>query len=139
MAHRVSALPVLDAQERVVDVYAKFDVIVSIVLCIFCPILSTNSIWLQNLAGDKAYNDLNITVADALKHRQEVLVMLRARYFAKLRIFLSVVVRGCADLYGERFLAYCDGHHCEGRGLVYPTTCCLATPQKCAIVRRCIG
>jgi len=49
--NRVSALPVLDDNGKVVDIYAKFDVI--------------------NLAADKSYNNLEITVQDALKHRSE--------------------------------------------------------------------
>jgi 5'-AMP-activated protein kinase regulatory gamma subunit len=48
---RVSALPLVDADGKVVDIYAKFDVI--------------------NLAAEKAYNDLDITVQEALKHRSE--------------------------------------------------------------------
>ncbi|VDN01612.1 unnamed protein product [Thelazia callipaeda] len=49
LSKRVSALPVLDKNGRVVDIYAKFDAI--------------------NLAADKSYNDLNITAREALKHR----------------------------------------------------------------------
>lgn len=65
---RVSALPIVDENGRVsgqaevtpprpvplqvVDIYAKFDVI--------------------NLAADKTYNDLDVTVIDALKHRSDV-------------------------------------------------------------------
>lgn len=52
MDNRVSALPVLDSNGKVVDIYAKFDVV--------------------NLAADKSYNSLEITVQDALKHRSEV-------------------------------------------------------------------
>jgi len=48
---RVSALPLVDADGRVVDLYAKFDVI--------------------NLAAEKAYNNLDVTVHEALKHRSE--------------------------------------------------------------------
>uniref|UniRef100_A0A914XA21 CBS domain-containing protein n=1 Tax=Plectus sambesii TaxID=2011161 RepID=A0A914XA21_9BILA len=48
---RVSALPLLDPDGKVVDIYSKFDVI--------------------NLAAEKAYNDLNITVQAALKHRSD--------------------------------------------------------------------
>ncbi|KAI6188669.1 hypothetical protein M3Y98_00379100 [Aphelenchoides besseyi] len=48
---RVSALPVLDDNERVVDVYAKFDAI--------------------NLAAEKTYSDLDVSVYDALKHRSD--------------------------------------------------------------------
>ncbi|KRZ11037.1 5'-AMP-activated protein kinase subunit gamma-1 [Trichinella zimbabwensis] len=46
---RVSALPVVDEDDRVIDIYSKFDVI--------------------NLAAEKAYNNLDITVQDSLKHR----------------------------------------------------------------------
>lgn len=52
LEHRVSALPVVDSDDRVVDVYAKFDVI--------------------NLAADNTYNNLDITVQEALKHRSDV-------------------------------------------------------------------
>jgi 5'-AMP-activated protein kinase regulatory gamma subunit len=48
---RVSALPIVDAEGRVVDIYAKFDVI--------------------NLAAEKAYNNLDITVQEALKYRSD--------------------------------------------------------------------
>ncbi|XP_069548117.1 5'-AMP-activated protein kinase subunit gamma-1-like isoform X1 [Brachyistius frenatus] len=46
---RVSALPVVDDSGKVVDIYSKFDVI--------------------NLAAEKTYNNLDITVTQALKHR----------------------------------------------------------------------
>uniref|UniRef100_A0A665U6V5 5'-AMP-activated protein kinase subunit gamma-1-like n=1 Tax=Echeneis naucrates TaxID=173247 RepID=A0A665U6V5_ECHNA len=48
---RVSALPVVDDSGKVVDIYSKFDVI--------------------NLAAEKAYNNLDITVTRALKHRSQ--------------------------------------------------------------------
>eukprot|EP00127_Corallochytrium_limacisporum_P001788 Clim_evm4s82 gene=Clim_evmTU4s82 len=48
---RISALPVVDEEGRVVDVYAKFDVI--------------------NLARERSYNDLDRTIREALAHRQE--------------------------------------------------------------------
>uniref|UniRef100_A0A8C3I6J5 5'-AMP-activated protein kinase subunit gamma-1 n=1 Tax=Chrysemys picta bellii TaxID=8478 RepID=A0A8C3I6J5_CHRPI len=47
--HRVSALPVVDESGRVVDIYSKFDVI--------------------NLAAEKTYNNLDVTVTQALQHR----------------------------------------------------------------------
>ncbi|XP_023802141.1 5'-AMP-activated protein kinase subunit gamma-1-like, partial [Cyanistes caeruleus] len=47
--HRVSALPVVDDSGRVVDIYSKFDVI--------------------NLAAEKTYNNLDVTVTRALQHR----------------------------------------------------------------------
>ncbi|KAL8163630.1 UNVERIFIED_CONTAM: 5'-AMP-activated protein kinase subunit gamma-1 [Gekko kuhli] len=46
---RVSALPVVDDSGRVVDIYSKFDVI--------------------NLAAEKTYNNLDVTVTKALQHR----------------------------------------------------------------------
>ncbi|XP_067108796.1 5'-AMP-activated protein kinase subunit gamma-1-like isoform X1 [Osmerus mordax] len=48
---RVSALPVVDVSGKVVDIYSKFDVI--------------------NLAAEKTYNNLDITVTQALKHRSQ--------------------------------------------------------------------
>uniref|UniRef100_A0A3P9KQT7 Protein kinase, AMP-activated, gamma 2 non-catalytic subunit b n=1 Tax=Oryzias latipes TaxID=8090 RepID=A0A3P9KQT7_ORYLA len=48
---RVSALPVVDDSGTVVDIYSKFDVI--------------------NLAAEKTYNNLDITVTQALKHRSQ--------------------------------------------------------------------
>ncbi|KAF8561650.1 hypothetical protein P879_04942 [Paragonimus westermani] len=47
---RVSALPVVDAQGRLVDIYAKFDVI--------------------NLAATRTYRNLDITVYEALNYRR---------------------------------------------------------------------
>lgn len=49
--HRISALPVVNDQGKVVDIYAKFDVI--------------------NLAAEKTYNNLDITIEQALRHRCE--------------------------------------------------------------------
>uniref|UniRef100_A0A8C1R4G7 Protein kinase, AMP-activated, gamma 2 non-catalytic subunit b n=1 Tax=Cyprinus carpio TaxID=7962 RepID=A0A8C1R4G7_CYPCA len=48
---RVSALPVVDVTGKVVDIYSKFDVI--------------------NLAAEKTYNNLDITVTQALLHRSQ--------------------------------------------------------------------
>ncbi|XP_077952678.1 5'-AMP-activated protein kinase subunit gamma-2 isoform X3 [Gasterosteus aculeatus] len=48
---RVSALPVVDHHGRVVDIYSKFDVI--------------------NLAAEKTYNNLDLTVTQALRHRSQ--------------------------------------------------------------------
>ncbi|XP_052091891.1 5'-AMP-activated protein kinase subunit gamma-1-like isoform X4 [Mytilus californianus] len=49
--HRISAVPVVDDQGKVVNIYAKFDVI--------------------NLAAEKTYNNLDITIDQALKHRHK--------------------------------------------------------------------
>ncbi|WKX98925.1 hypothetical protein Q1695_014084 [Nippostrongylus brasiliensis] len=51
LRNRVSALPLVDEEGRVVDIYAKFDVI--------------------SLAAEKSYNHLDCTVQEALKHRSE--------------------------------------------------------------------
>ncbi|XP_012819786.1 5'-AMP-activated protein kinase subunit gamma-2 isoform X1 [Xenopus tropicalis] len=48
---RVSALPVVGESGKVVDIYSKFDVI--------------------NLAAEKTYNNLDITVTQALEHRSQ--------------------------------------------------------------------
>ncbi|XP_029102261.1 5'-AMP-activated protein kinase subunit gamma-2-like isoform X2 [Scleropages formosus] len=48
---RVSALPVVDESGKVVDIYSKFDVI--------------------NLAAEKTYNNLDLTVTQALRHRSQ--------------------------------------------------------------------
>lgn len=49
--NRVSALPVLDGDGRLVDIYSKFDVI--------------------NLAATKTYNNLDISVREALQYRRD--------------------------------------------------------------------
>ncbi|CAJ0578747.1 unnamed protein product, partial [Mesorhabditis spiculigera] len=51
LANRVSALPIVDSQDKVVDIYAKFDVI--------------------SLAAEKVYDKLDVTVSEALKYRTE--------------------------------------------------------------------
>ncbi|XP_074659072.1 uncharacterized protein LOC141911886 isoform X2 [Tubulanus polymorphus] len=51
VARRVSALPVVDEHGRVVDIYAKFDTI--------------------NLAAEKTYNNLDVTIKQALQHRSK--------------------------------------------------------------------
>ena len=48
---RVSALPIVDKEGRLVDIYAKFDVI--------------------NLAAEKTYSNLDITLKEANQHRNE--------------------------------------------------------------------
>lgn len=50
VATRVSALPVVDENERLVNIYSKFDVI--------------------DLAAEKTYNNLDISVIDALQYRK---------------------------------------------------------------------
>ncbi|KAK2145884.1 hypothetical protein LSH36_649g00005 [Paralvinella palmiformis] len=48
---RISALPIVDEDGCIVDIYAKFDVI--------------------NLAAEKTYNNLDITIEEAMKNRRE--------------------------------------------------------------------
>ncbi|XP_019857328.1 PREDICTED: 5'-AMP-activated protein kinase subunit gamma-1-like isoform X2 [Amphimedon queenslandica] len=48
---RVSALPIVDSFGKVTDIYAKFDVI--------------------NLAAERTYNNLDVSLRDALKHRAQ--------------------------------------------------------------------
>ena len=49
---RVSALPITSLTGEVVDIYAKFDVI--------------------NLAAERTYHNLDVSVSTALRHRAEV-------------------------------------------------------------------
>ncbi|XP_061179905.1 5'-AMP-activated protein kinase subunit gamma-2-like isoform X2 [Saccostrea echinata] len=49
--HHISALPICDEEGKVINIYAKFDVI--------------------NLAAEKTYNDLDITIQQALQHRTQ--------------------------------------------------------------------
>ncbi|RNA01427.1 5 -AMP-activated kinase subunit gamma-2 [Brachionus plicatilis] len=51
VATRVSALPVVDQNQKLVNIYSKFDVI--------------------DLAAEKTYNNLDITVTEALQYRQK--------------------------------------------------------------------
>ena len=55
---------------RVVDIYAKFDVIVSCTYETLNPISVT--FHLQNLAAERTYNNLDIPLYKALQHRAEV-------------------------------------------------------------------
>lgn len=48
---RVSALPIVDASGVVVDIYAKYDAI--------------------NLARERTFNNLDVTVQEALQHRRD--------------------------------------------------------------------
>ena len=51
MEKRISALPIVDEEGKLVDIYAKFDVI--------------------NLAAEKTYNNLDISLKEANEHRNE--------------------------------------------------------------------
>lgn len=70
LKNRVSALPLIDENGRVVDIYAKFDVI--------------------SLAAENSYDKLDCTVQEALKHRSEVRIFLDFQIFKihlKIRAF----------------------------------------------------
>ncbi|CAF2518073.1 unnamed protein product [Rotaria sp. Silwood2] len=49
--YRISALPIVDSQRKLVNIYSKFDVI--------------------GLAADKTYTNLNMTIKEALSYRKE--------------------------------------------------------------------
>lgn len=77
---RVSALPVVDEKGKVIDVYAKFDVIVSPDPPLFLTsrikasshshhLLCLSLSLPQNLAAEKSYNNLDITIKKALEYR----------------------------------------------------------------------
>lgn len=66
---RVSALPMVDSEGRLVDIYAKFDVIVSSWWPRSWPDLTNLLHFLQNLAAEKTYNDLDVTLSKANEHR----------------------------------------------------------------------
>ena len=109
---RISALPIVDDEHKLIDIYAKFDVIVSSFsefylsfgeLCVhilvrlydsdididtylsittfseftdwigvfLTSILSPFLLSFQNLAAEKTYNNLNVTLKEANEHRNE--------------------------------------------------------------------
>ncbi|XP_055013677.1 uncharacterized protein LOC129410240 [Boleophthalmus pectinirostris] len=71
---RVSALPVVDYSGKVVDIYSKFDVI--------------------NLAAEKTYNNLDITVTQALKHRSQYFEgVLKCHRLETLEVIVDRIVK----------------------------------------------
>jgi 5'-AMP-activated protein kinase, regulatory gamma subunit len=78
---RVSALPIVDDEGRLVDIFAKFDVIVSIVVFLFRSTkvdlvytiinMCVCVFFLQNLAAEKTYNNLDVSLQKANEHRNE--------------------------------------------------------------------
>ena len=106
--HRVSALPIIDKDGKVVDIYAKFDVIVrhiahctvtcfsSLVCLLFEDVVAICCMYVsyksgsamadklrerelyvcaaaraQNLAAERTYDDLDVTIEQAMKCRRE--------------------------------------------------------------------
>uniref|UniRef100_A0A671N4B8 5'-AMP-activated protein kinase subunit gamma-2 n=1 Tax=Sinocyclocheilus anshuiensis TaxID=1608454 RepID=A0A671N4B8_9TELE len=71
---RVSALPVVDESGKVVDIYSKFDVI--------------------NLAAEKMYNNLDISVTQALMHRSQYFEgVMKCNRFETLETIVDRIVK----------------------------------------------
>uniref|UniRef100_A0A9J8A505 Protein kinase, AMP-activated, gamma 2 non-catalytic subunit a n=1 Tax=Cyprinus carpio carpio TaxID=630221 RepID=A0A9J8A505_CYPCA len=71
---RVSALPVVDESGKVVDIYSKFDVI--------------------NLAAEKTYNNLDISVTQALMHRSQYFEgVMKCNRFETLETIVDRIVK----------------------------------------------
>lgn len=87
----VSALPVLDDNGICVDIYARFDVI--------------------NLAAEKTYNNLDVTVRQALKHRAEGF---EGVHRCLLDESLSVVINRIAEAKVHRLVIVDEEDHCIG-------------------------
>lgn len=78
---RVSALPIVDTEGKLVNIYSKFDVIVSNI-CFFsffpckkrwlsCALTFKYIIVPQNLAAEKTYNNLDVSLREANEHRND--------------------------------------------------------------------
>lgn len=73
---RVSALPMVDQEGRLIDIFAKFDVIVShtqhtkenIIFNIYIHLMFY---CYQNLAAERTYNNLDVTLKQANEHRSD--------------------------------------------------------------------
>lgn len=74
---RVSALPIVDSEGKLVNIYSKFDVIVShiYIFLIVCKEIVSYALTLkyifQNLAAEKTYNNLDVSLREANEHRNE--------------------------------------------------------------------
>lgn len=72
---RVSALPMVDQHGRLVDIFAKFDVIVSYLsqnkLLIIQHIYLIDILCYQNLAAERTYNNLDVTLKQANEYRSD--------------------------------------------------------------------
>uniref|UniRef100_A0A3P9CXN3 5'-AMP-activated protein kinase subunit gamma-2 n=1 Tax=Maylandia zebra TaxID=106582 RepID=A0A3P9CXN3_9CICH len=81
---RVSALPVVDHHGKVVDIYSKFDVI--------------------NLAAEKTYNNLDVTVTQALRHRSQYFEgVMKCNKLETLETIVDRIVK--AEVWGGRSLS----------------------------------
>ncbi|XP_032241441.1 5'-AMP-activated protein kinase subunit gamma-1 isoform X3 [Nematostella vectensis] len=88
---RVSALPVVDDKGVVVDIYAKFDVI--------------------NLAAEKTYNNLDVTVQQALEHRAEGFEGVHRCYLEET---LFLIVERLIEARVHRLVVVDKEDHCIG-------------------------
>lgn len=88
---RVSALPVVDNRGVVVDIYARFDVI--------------------NLAAEKTYNNLDVTVKKALEHRAEGFEGVHRCYLDET---LHTIIDRLTDAGVHRLVVVDKGDRCIG-------------------------
>ncbi|KXJ10573.1 5'-AMP-activated protein kinase subunit gamma-2 [Exaiptasia diaphana] len=88
---RVSALPVVNEQGVVVDIYAKFDVI--------------------NLAAEKTYNNLDVTVQQALLHRAEGFEGVHRCYLDETML---TIIERLVEVKVHRLVVVDNDDHCIG-------------------------
>ena len=116
---RISALPIVDNNGRVIDLYAKFDVIVSSMTSRYINIIyASNSLAsclfpAQNLAADKTYNDLDVTIEVAMKNRRRQSNnsdgKVKVETCTKSETLKSVIARIVkAEVSGTRHVFCCD-------------------------------
>ena len=88
---RISALPVVDENDKVVNIYAKFNVI--------------------NLAAEKTYNNLDVTVESAMKHRKD---WFEGVATCKKTETLSVILERIVKAEVHRLVVVDDEEHVKG-------------------------
>lgn len=70
-------MPIVDSEGKLVNIYSKFDVIVShiYIFLIVCKEIVSYALTLkyifQNLAAEKTYNNLDVSLREANEHRNE--------------------------------------------------------------------
>ncbi len=62
----ISALPVVDSEKRLCDVYSKFDIIVKEIFSIFQSYLIFYFLLIQHLAATSTYANLDVPLCDIL-------------------------------------------------------------------------
>lgn len=88
---RISALPVVNEHGQIVDIYAKFDVI--------------------NLAVDKSYSKLDVSIGDAIANRKE---RLEGVLSCKKKETLAAVMERIANAEVHRLIVVDDNNKVEG-------------------------